>query len=49
MFIAITDKAALNLAWTPQIYGKSDKTPGSAIDLDYFERHQFRAKLSLAF
>lgn len=49
MFIAITDKAALNVAWTPQIYGKSNLTPDSALDLDYFERHQFRAKLSIAF
>lgn len=49
MFIAITDKAALNVAWTPQIYGKSTLTPDASLDLDHFERQQFRAKLSLAF
>jgi hypothetical protein len=48
MFFAINDKAQLNLAWTPQVYGTSNLTPGSSLDLDYFERHQCRAKLSLA-
>lgn len=49
IFFQITDKAALNVAWSPQIWGTSDLTPGSSIDLDYFERHQFRAKFSMAF
>lgn len=49
MLINITDKAALNLAWTPQVAGRGSAVPDADLDLENFERHQFRAKLSLAF
>jgi hypothetical protein len=48
MLVKVTDNAALNLAWTPQVSGHA---PGSADsrDLDNFERHQFRAKFATSF
>ena len=44
MLVKVTDSAALNLAWTPQVSGHAS---GSAEgrDLDNFERHQFRAAI----
>lgn len=48
MLVKITDATSLNLVWTPQIRGhaiNSDRT----LDLDHFERHQFRAKLAMSF
>lgn len=45
----ITDKVAFNTTFQPQIAGQSVSSPGRRLDLDNFERAQFRAKLSVAF
>jgi len=44
----ITDKAAFNATFQPQIAGRSTANPGLRLDLDNFERVQFRAKLTVA-
>lgn len=44
----LTDKVAFNTTLQPQIAGRSDASPGRSLDLDNFERAQFRAKLSIA-
>ena len=52
MLVKVSDGAALNLAWTPQVSGRA---PGNAADaseargVDNFERHQFRAKFATSF
>jgi hypothetical protein len=48
LLVKITDSAALNLVWTPQLTGSASGTDGH-LDLDNFERHQFRAKFSTSF
>ena len=48
MLVKVTDAAALNLAWTPQVSGRASGTADSP-DLDNFERHQFRAKFATSF
>ena len=48
MLVKVTDGAALNLAWTPQVSGRASG-PGEARDLDNFERQQFRAKFATSF
>lgn len=48
LFWKINDNAALNFAWTPQIWGRTVGTP-SNLDLANFERHQLRAKLTISF
>ena len=45
----ITDKVALNATLQPQVYGHSRANPARSLDLDNFERAQFRAKLVVAF
>jgi hypothetical protein len=45
----VTDKVAFNTTLQPQIAGRSASNPGLRLDLDNFERVQFRAKLSVAF
>lgn len=45
----ITDKIAFNTTLQPQIYGRSIASPGQALDLDDFERAQFRAKFVVSF
>ena len=45
----LTDKIAFNTTPQPQIYGRSTANPGQALDLDNFERAQFRAKLVVSF
>ena len=40
----ITDKVAVNVVWTPQLIGHA-KGVSQRLDLDNFERHQFRGKL----
>ena len=44
-----TDKIAVNLTFQPQVYGRSAANPSQPLDLDDFERAQFRAKLVIAF
>ena len=44
-----TDKIVFNATYQPQVYGRSTASPGLALDLDNFERAQFRLKLSVAF
>ena len=44
----LSDSAALNFVWTPQVAGRAENARG-ALDVDNFERHQFRAKLSASF
>ena len=48
MLVKITDATSLNLVWTPQIRGHATDTD-RRLDLDNFERHQFRAKLATSF
>ncbi|HEX2724566.1 MAG TPA: hypothetical protein VHN20_01960 [Beijerinckiaceae bacterium] len=48
LLVKLSDSAALNFVWTPQVAGRAEDTRG-ALDLDNFERHQFRAKLSASF
>jgi hypothetical protein len=49
MLWKITDKIALNITFQPQLYGRSATNPGLALDLDNFERAQFRARLQVSF
>jgi hypothetical protein len=48
MLVKVTEGAALNLAWTPQVSGRASGT-GESPDLDTFERQQFRAKFATSF
>jgi hypothetical protein len=48
LLVKLGDSAALNFVWTPQVAGHAEGARG-ALDLDNFERHQFRAKLSASF
>jgi hypothetical protein len=48
LFMKITETAALNLVWTPQVTGSAPGV-GGHLDLDNFERHQFRAKFATSF
>jgi hypothetical protein len=48
VLVKVTDNAALNLAWTPQVSGHAPGNVDSR-DLDNFERHQFRAKFATSF
>ena len=45
----VTDKIAFNTTFQPQVAGRSTTNPGLRLDLDNFERVQFRAKLAIAF
>ena len=45
----ITDKVAFNTTFQPQITGRSTANPGLRLDLDNFEKAQFRAKVVIAF
>jgi hypothetical protein len=44
----VTDKVAFNTTLQPQVAGHSTMNPGLRLDLDNFERAQFRAKLTVA-
>jgi hypothetical protein len=44
----VTDAVAFNTTYQPQIAGRSIATPWSHLDLDNFERAQFRFKASIA-
>ena len=46
--LKLSDSAALNFAWTPQLVGRAKGIPAS-LDLDNFERHQFRLKFAASF
>jgi hypothetical protein len=48
LLIKVTESAALNLVWTPQLAGSAAGRDGH-LDLDNFERHQFRAKFATSF
>ena len=48
LFLKLSDSAALNFAWTPQLAGRAKGIPAS-LDLDNFERHQFRLKFAASF
>jgi hypothetical protein len=45
----LTDKIAFNATFQPQVAGRSTANPNLRLDLDNFEKAQFRAKLSIAF
>jgi hypothetical protein len=45
----VTDKVAFNTTFQPQVAGRSTANPGLRLDLDNFERAQFRAKVVVAF
>lgn len=49
MLVRLSDTAALNIAWTPQVGGRADGAGARPLDLDNFERHQLRVKLSTSF
>jgi hypothetical protein len=40
----VSDAIAVNAVWTPQLWGRAREVPRS-LDLENFERHQFRLKL----
>jgi hypothetical protein len=48
LLVKVTESAALNVVWTPQVAGRAEGA-GGHLDLDNFERHQFRAKFATAF
>jgi hypothetical protein len=48
MLWKLTETAALNVVWTPQLWGRAEGS-GRGLDLDNFERHQFRVKLAASF
>jgi hypothetical protein len=48
MLVKLSETVALNAVWTPQIYGRADGSD-RRLDLDNFERHQFRVKLAKGF
>ena len=48
LFLKLSNSTALNFAWTPQLAGRAKGLPGS-LDLDNFERHQFRLKFAASF
>jgi hypothetical protein len=48
LLVKVTESAALNLVWTPQVTGRASGIDGH-LDLDNFERHQFRAKFATSF
>jgi hypothetical protein len=48
MLVKLSDSTALNIVWTPQMWGRGT-TPDRHLDLDNFERHQFRLKLATSF
>jgi hypothetical protein len=45
----VTDKISLNTTLQPQVFGRSKLNSGQNLDLDNFERAQFRAKLAITF
>lgn len=45
----ITDKIAFNTTLQPQVFGHAVDSPNRHLDLDNFERAQYRTKLSVAF
>ena len=47
--IGFQNGSMLNLVWSPQVWGRAQpaSVPG-ALDLDTFERHQFRIKFATA-
>ena len=49
MLWKITDKIAFNATFQPQVAGRSTASPDLNLDLDNFERAQFRAKVAVAF
>jgi hypothetical protein len=44
----ISSKVTLNTTYQPQVFGHSNLNPALRLDLDNFERAQFRAKLGIA-
>ncbi|HXY89568.1 MAG TPA: hypothetical protein VEH75_02985 [Xanthobacteraceae bacterium] len=44
----ITEKISINATFQPQVWGRASASPGLNLDLDNFERAQFRAKLAVA-
>jgi hypothetical protein len=49
MLWKINEKVAFNATFQPQIVGRSITNPNLNLDLDNFERAQFRAKLAVSF
>jgi hypothetical protein len=45
----ITDKVAFNTTYQPQVSGHAKGSPDPRLDLDNFQRAQFRAKFAVAF
>jgi hypothetical protein len=45
----VSDKLAINVVWTPQIRGRSATERTRELDLENFERHQFRVKIAVQF
>jgi hypothetical protein len=48
LMVKLSETAAFNAVWTPQVWGRAAGSP-SRLDLDNFERHQFRLKLAVGF
>jgi hypothetical protein len=48
LYLRLSDWAALNFAWTPQIWGRAQGV-ATSLNLDNLERHQFRLKFAASF
>jgi hypothetical protein len=44
----VTDKISFNTTYQPQVWGHASGSPDRNLDLDNFERAQFRVKLAIA-
>lgn len=44
-----TDKVVLNVTYQPQVFGHAVDSPDQRLDLDNFERAQYRVKLAVTF
>jgi hypothetical protein len=49
MLWRVTDKISINATLQPQIAGHAVGSPDPRLDLDNFERTQYRAKLAVGF
>jgi hypothetical protein len=49
VLVKFTEAAVLNVVWTPQVWGRAAGSQYRALDLDNYERHEFRVKLVLTF
>lgn len=49
LFWQPTEKIAVTMTWSPQVWGRDKADPGSSLDLANFERHQGKLKVAIPF